>query len=161
MLHVTLGLIALKKDLPREALHSFIQARELFSEKTEGIEKDSILVYIARCHLMLEEPNKALVVLKEYKKDTKVVRLLHIEAYRQLKSWDIGWEYTNQTVQKWRDDIRLRQEVIFFSSKLGLICLWKKSSVLSVICRVERDGCTSDSQLAPEDGHSISRCLYG
>ena len=36
LLHVTLGLIALKKDLPREALKNFIQARELFSEKTEG-----------------------------------------------------------------------------------------------------------------------------
>ena len=69
LLHVTLGLIALKKDLPREALKNFIQARELFSEKTEGIEKDSILVYIAQCHLMLEEPKEALSVLKEYQKD--------------------------------------------------------------------------------------------
>ena len=155
LLHVTLGLIALKKEQPREALNNFIQARELFSEKTEGIEKDSVLVYIAQCHLMLEEPSEALSVLKEYTKDTKIVRLLHIEAYRQLKSWDIGWEYAKRAVQTWNDDIRLRQEVIFFSSKLGLVLpLQEELQFCLSSSDMKENDALRIAALLREDGHS-------
>lgn len=155
LLHVTLGLIALKKDLPREALRSFVQARSLYSEKTEGIEQDSILVYIAQCHLMLEEPTEALDVLEEYKKDTKVVRLLRLEAYRQQKSWDFGWEYAKETAQKWDDDIRLRQEIIYFSSKLGLILPLEEELQFCLLSSdlKEQDALRIASWLR-EDGHS-------
>ena len=155
LLHVTLGLIALKKDLPRDALNSFVQANELFSEKTKGIEKESILVYIARCHLMLEEPTQALTVLNECTKDTKTVRLMHMDAYRQLESWDLGWEYATRTVEKWDDDIRLRQELIFFSSKLGLVLPLQEELQFCLVSPAlqEMDALRIASWLR-EDGHS-------
>lgn len=121
---ITKGLIALHKKEIAEALDAFVHAEQSLKASKEKVEQDeleNISLYIAQCHVLLQQPDQALAILEHLNKDVLAVYLLKLEAYAQKEDWVQAYSVQKEGIAKYPLSQELHIQEVLIASKLGLM----------------------------------------